>query len=380
MNHPVGPGNTLSELVNAPFAASARSQGEHLSAQLPQPGSALRRLPLVTLYLTERCNSRCVTCDYWRHGRTDLDLESVRRLLPSLAQLQTRVVLLSGGEPLLNPRWREIAGLLRSSGLQLWLLTSGLSLAKHAQQAAQLFQSITVSVDGTDAATYQAIRGLDAFDKVCAGIRAAAARAVPVGIRVTLQRANYRQLPGFVELARRLNARQVSFLAVDVANPHAFGRTDDFTRDLALQPPDLPELERILTAMERDYADEFRSGFIAENPRKLRRIQQYFVAVCGSGPYPPVRCNVSEFSAVIGASGQVSPCFFITGPAASRAGDDLGGALNAGAMAMLRDSITRGARPECARCVCSMWREPGNRTATDFLLPGTAHESSATPA
>jgi MoaA/NifB/PqqE/SkfB family radical SAM enzyme len=91
----------------------------------------------------------------------------------------------------------------------LWLLTSGLSLAKHAQQAAQLFQSITVSVDGTDAATYQAIRGLDAFDSVCAGIRAGA-RAVRIGIRVTLQRANYRQLPGFVELARRLNARQVS--------------------------------------------------------------------------------------------------------------------------------------------------------------------------
>jgi MoaA/NifB/PqqE/SkfB family radical SAM enzyme len=351
-----------------------------VSAQPPQPGPPLQRLPLVTLYLTERCNSRCVTCDYWRHGRTDLDLESVRRLLPSLGRLQTRVALLSGGEPLLNPQWREIAGLLRSSGLQLWLLTSGLSLAKHAQQAAQLFESITVSLDGTDAATYQAIRGLDAFDKVCAGVRAAAAAAVPVGIRVTLQRANYRQLPGFVELARRLGARQVSFLAVDVANPHAFGRTDDFTRDLALQPTDLQELEQILSAMERDYADDFCSGFIAENPRKLLRIQQYFAAVCGSGPYPPVRCNVTEFSAVIGANGQVSPCFFIPGPAASRAGVDLGGALNAEAMVMLRDSITRGARPECGRCVCSMWREPDNRAASDFLLPRTTLETSATHA
>src|SRR5215468_10260648 len=103
----------------------------------PSSAAALQRLPLVTLYLTERCNSRCVTCDYWRHGRIDLDLESVRRLLPSLMQLQTRVALLSGGEPLLNPQWREIAQLLRSSGLQLWLLTSGLSLAKHAQQAKQ---------------------------------------------------------------------------------------------------------------------------------------------------------------------------------------------------------------------------------------------------
>src|ERR1700728_3331595 len=135
--------------------------------------AVLQRLPLVALYLTERCNSRCVTCDYWRHGRVDMNLESVQRLLPSLAQLRTRAVLISGGEPLLNPQWAEIAQLLRAQGLSTWLLTSGLSLAKHARRASQLFDAITVSMDGTNARTYAAIRGLDAFDKVCEGIRAA---------------------------------------------------------------------------------------------------------------------------------------------------------------------------------------------------------------
>jgi MoaA/NifB/PqqE/SkfB family radical SAM enzyme len=90
-------------------------------------------VPLVTLYLSERCNSRCVTCDYWRHGAKDMTLASVRRLLPALAELRTRAVLVSGGEPLLNPEWREIAELLKSRDLTLWLLTSGLSLAKHAR-------------------------------------------------------------------------------------------------------------------------------------------------------------------------------------------------------------------------------------------------------
>ena len=61
-----------------------------------------RTLPLVTFYLTERCNSRCITCDYWRHGRKDATLESVARVLPDLRRLGTRVALLSGGEPLLN--------------------------------------------------------------------------------------------------------------------------------------------------------------------------------------------------------------------------------------------------------------------------------------
>ena len=130
-----------------------------------------RSLPLITLYLTERCNSRCVSCEYWRHGRADMTPESVTALLPALERLGTKVVLISGGEPLIHPQWVEIAETLRTGGRALWLLTSGLSLVKHAARAAALFQSITVSLDGIDRPMYAAIRGLDAFEKVCAGIK-----------------------------------------------------------------------------------------------------------------------------------------------------------------------------------------------------------------
>jgi Fe-coproporphyrin III synthase len=332
--------------------------------------SKLQCLPVVTLYLTERCNSRCVTCDYWRHGRADMSLESIARVLPSLVKLQTQLVVLSGGEPLLNTQWQQIAERLRENGLRLWLLTSGLSLAKHARPVSELFNAITVSLDGTDRATYAAIRGLDAFEKVCAGIRAAASTGVPVSVRVTVQRANYRQLPAFVDLAKAVGVQQISFLAVDVANPHAFGRIDEFGADLALAAEDLPELERILYRLERDYAEDFESGLIAESPRRMRNIHQYFAAVCGLGSYPPVRCNAPEFSAVVTAKGQVNPCFFIAGPPdALLADDDLAAALNADPMSRLRERIRSGAQAECATCVCSMWRDPARRAASDFLLP-----------
>jgi MoaA/NifB/PqqE/SkfB family radical SAM enzyme len=293
-----------------------------------------------------------------------MDLAAVTRLLPSFAQLQTQMVLLSGGEPLLNPEWAAIAELLRENGLKVWLLTSGLALAKHARRAAQLFDAITVSLDGTDTETYAAIRGLDAFHKVCEGIQAAAALGLRPGIRVTLQRGNFRQLPAFVDLARDLGARQVSFLAVDVANPHAFGRTDDFVSDLALRPEDLPQFARILDSLEKDHGEDFRSGFIAESPQKLRRILQYFAAILKMGPYPKVSCNAPEFSAVISAAGRVQPCFFISGPLDARTSEtgtrpdgDLKGVLNSGGMSALRASIRDGQRAECTTCVCSMWRD-----------------------
>jgi len=343
-----------------------------LSAEASRPGSSLQRLPLVTLYLTERCNSRCVTCDYWRHGRVDLTLERLVRLLPSLRNLQTRVALLSGGEPLLNPAWADMARLLKDNGQSVWLLTSGLALAKHAHRVGQLCDSVTVSLDGTHSATYAAIRGLDAFDKVCEGIQAAADAGVPVSVRVTLQRENYRELGAFVDVARRAGARQVSFLAVDVGNPHAFGRTDDSMPDVALRASDLVEFGRLLDELEREHAEDFRSGFIAESPQKLRRLLQYFSAVSGTGTFPPVRCNAPEFSAVLGVSGRVQPCFFIQGPPGGAEQPDLESALNSAPMADLRADIREQRRPECARCVCSMWRSPATFADEHFLLPQRA--------
>ena len=154
-------------------------------------------------------------------------------------------------------------------------------------------------------------------------------------------------------------ARQVSFLAADVSNPHAFGRNvpDGFAGDIALHADDLPALDAMLDIMERDHAEDFRSGFIAESPQKLRRIAGYYAAICGRGAFPEVKCNAPEFSAVIEAGGQLRPCFFIPGPG-SNAGDDLPRALNEPAMMSVRSDIRAGQRAECASCVCSMWRDP----------------------
>jgi MoaA/NifB/PqqE/SkfB family radical SAM enzyme len=324
-------------------------------------------LPLVTLHLTERCNSRCVSCDCWRTGREDLTLAATLRLLPELAALGTRVVIFTGGEPLLNREWRAIADALRAQGIKLWLLTAGLALAKHANAVAERFDSVTVSLDGTNAGTYAAIRGLDAFDHVCVGVRAAVRAGVAVSLRVTVQRANYLELPRFVALARELGVREVSFLAVDVGNAHAFGRGSEWARDLALTSADLPRFDAVLRTMQERFADEFASGFIAESPDKLRRLYEYFRALLGAESFPPVRCNVSTFSAVIGATGLISPCAFIRGPAeAGSAG--LAASLSTPAMARLRGDIAAGQRPECERCVCSLWRDPARLREARFLL------------
>jgi MoaA/NifB/PqqE/SkfB family radical SAM enzyme len=312
-------------------------------------------LPLAILYVTDRCNSRCVTCDYWRHGQTNLPLAAAERLAPELKRLGTRVVLLSGGEPLVHPQWDRVAEVLHGAGLRVWLLTAGLSLARQAERAAALCERITVSLDGATAGTYRAIRGVDGFAAVCAGVKAAVTHGAPVALRCTVQRTNYEELPAIVRLGRRLGAGSVSFLAVDVMTHAAFARAEDYDRTMALGPDDLERFATVLDTLERDHAADFASGYIAESPAKLRRLHQYFAALLGRGEFPRVACNAPRFSAVIGADGHMQPCYFIPGTEKLN-GQSLAEALNAPAAIGLRRDIRAGRRAECQTCVCSMRR------------------------
>lgn len=308
----------------------------------------IHSLPLAIVYLTDKCNSRCVMCDYWKHGQTNISLEMAEKLAAEFEFLGTHQVLLSGGEPLQHPEWEQVARILAGRRRRLWLLTSGLGLEKHAEGAARLCQTVTVSLDAADGELYRSIRGVDGFERVCAGIQHTAALGTRVTLRCTIQRRNFGAMPDLVRLAHQLGAAQISFLAVDTISHVAFARhTPDASITLGVD--DLEEFAEVLNRLEAEFAPDFESGFIAERPEKLRRLQQYFAAAVGKGTFPSVRCNAPRFSAVFTPDGGVQPCFFI-----SNAGS--GERLNAPTMTQLRTEIGSGSRVECQTCVCSMYR------------------------
>ena len=312
-------------------------------------GDRIHALPLAIVYVTDRCNSRCVMCDYWRYGQTFLSMERAKDLAVELDRLDTRWVLLSGGEPLLHPQWAEVAGTLAGGKRQLWLLTAGLALKKQALAVADLCQNITVSLDGATRESYHAIRGVDAFANVCEGIRAVVELGKHVSIRCTVQRMNYRDLPELVELAHALGVAQISFLAIDTLTHVAFARRQEIQENLALRPDDLPIFDSILSEMTNRFAHDFESGFIAESSIKLRRLAQYFAALHDLAEFPPVRCNAPRFSAVFTADGNIQPCFFISPNERQQS-------LNNPNLVALRHDIRTGKRSECETCVCSMYR------------------------
>ena len=107
-------------------------------------------LPLVVFFPTSRCNSRCVSCDWWKcSGAGDLSLDEIAAVADALPALGTRVVVFSGGEPLLRPEVFDAAAMFRASGMTLHLLTSGVLLERCANDVARHFSRVIVSLDAT---------------------------------------------------------------------------------------------------------------------------------------------------------------------------------------------------------------------------------------
>src|SRR5258708_13534985 len=118
------------------------------TATLVRLGEATNRtfvVPLLIFYPPGRCNSRCVSCDWWKQtGADDLTLDEVARLAESLPALGTRMVVFSGGEPLLRPEVFEAAQLFRRRGIDLHLLARGVLLEAFADRGGRQFSAVSV--------------------------------------------------------------------------------------------------------------------------------------------------------------------------------------------------------------------------------------------
>ena len=333
------------------------------TAVLVRLGEAANRtfvLPLIIFYPTSRCNSRCISCDWWKQsGDGDLSLPEIDDLAGTLPALGTKVVVFSGGEPLLRPEVFDAAAMFAARGLTLHLLTSGILLERFAKRVAHHFARVCVSLDAPAEELYEQIRGVAAFGTVARGVARlrALAPALPVTARATLHKANFREMPGLIDCARSLGLDGISFLPADVTS-RAFGRDHaPDARRLTLNAAEIAEFERTVEQTIADYGDDFESGFIAEPPDKLRSLPRYYGALRGETPFPPVRCNAPWVSVVIEANGAVRPCFFHD--AIGNVRETALEAIVTDNLRAFRESLDVASNPVCRRCVCSLktsWR------------------------
>jgi MoaA/NifB/PqqE/SkfB family radical SAM enzyme len=331
---------------------------DHTLVQLNVRTHRTWALPILLYAPTSRCNSRCASCDYWRtDGATDLRRDEVAALCRELPGLRTKLVVFTGGEPLVRDDVFELADLFRAQGVALHLLTSGLALERHAAAVAERFAAVTISLDGHTRELYRRIRGVDGLEAVERGVRRLKQLRpdLPVRARSTMQRSNFEALPHLIDKAAAMGLDQISFLTADVTSD-AFGRSAPGAtpnpHGLLLEPAEVDEFERVIEKALVSHAKAFRQGRVAERGDRLRKLARYYRAHQGQGPFPEVRCNAPWVSAVVESDGGVRPCFFQP---------RVGSVRDKGLRATLDDGMVRFRRglnmacdATCQRCVCSL--------------------------
>ncbi len=299
-------------------------------------------------------------CDIWKANRDkqELTADDLEPHLEDLRRLRVRWVVLSGGEALMHSNLWRLCERLKELGVRITLLSTGLLLARDAEQVVRWCDDVIVSLDGSRE-VHDAIRRVPrAYDKLAEGVAALREQgpAFRVTARCVVQNANYRDLPGVIAAARDLGLDQVSFLAADVST-EAFNRPrpwgEERAAEVGLTATQAEELGSIIEALVEERAPDFRSGFIAGSPERLRDLGRYFLALAGRGELPPVRCNAPWVSAVVEADGSVRPCCFHR-PYGDLSQASLGEILNSEAAVAFRKSLDVARDPTCRRCVCTL--------------------------
>lgn len=319
----------------------------------------LTELPILLLNVHENCNCRCMMCDIWQRppGR-EIDLRGLARFRQSIATLHVREVALTGGEPLLHSSFDALCKFLKSCGVKLTLLTTGLLLERRAEDVAKWVDEVIISLDGPEVIHNEIRRVRHAFDLIRRGIAAIRALSpiLPIRARSTVQRANFNSLRQTVAAAQSLGFDSISFLPADVSST-AFNREliwpVERQNKVALTRSEVEALEVEMNLLITEYEYAIREKYIVESPEKLFRIVQRFREQLGDLlPESPV-CNAPWVSAVVEVDGSVRPCFFHR-KVGNGAFDALEDAINSEEAMKFRSTLNIADNPTCRRCVCSL--------------------------
>lgn len=168
---------------------------------------AHKRAPVVIWNLIRRCNLACKHCysvsaDHNFPG--ELSTQQALSVLNDLHNFGVKVLILSGGEPLLRPDIFDIAARARDLGFYTALSTNGTLIDESlADRIAEMnFDYVGISLDGIGEVHDRFRRVAGAYDKALTALRHLKARNVKTGLRFTITDDNAHHFPAVLDLMR----------------------------------------------------------------------------------------------------------------------------------------------------------------------------------
>lgn len=202
------------------------------------------------LYISTGCNLKCRHCwvvPNYVNGQPDpgdvINVDALRKAVAEAKPMGLRSAKITGGEPMLHPRFQELVNMLSVEGLVLDMETNGTLLT---QDIARWLKEetrvgfISVSLDGADEKTHDEFRGVPgAFRAALRGLDS----LVKVGYRnvqviMSVYRRNRSQVDRVVDLAELHGAGSVKINPITKTGRgmamHKRGEALDFNEQLDL--------------------------------------------------------------------------------------------------------------------------------------------------
>lgn len=275
--------------------------------------AARGQIPLnASLELLPVCNMNCDMC-YVRLSREEMERQGrLRRadewlaLADQMKEAGTLFVLLTGGEPLLYPGFREVYLGLRKMGMILTVNTNGTLLdegwadffAQHPPRR------MNITLYGADEEAYEKLCHYPGgFEKTIRAIRLLRARNVDVKINGSLVRANEGNIKRIVDIAEKLDA------AVNI-DTYMYPAVRERHRPFDQQSRLLPE------AAAQGRMSFLRAVLPKENYLAAAKEKVTIVSETGAGERTPgeMQCQAGRSSFTVNWQGYMRPCVMLTEP------------------------------------------------------------------
>ncbi len=166
----------------------------------------------LTWELTYACNLACVHCLSSSGQRDDRELttDEAKAVIDELNRLQVFYINIGGGEPMIRRDFLELVDYAISKNVGVKFSTNGafIDAEKAKRFAAMDYLDIQISLDGIDAATNDAVRGVGSYDTAIRAMEhLKAANFGPFKISIVVTRHNVDQLDQFKALADHYGAQ-----------------------------------------------------------------------------------------------------------------------------------------------------------------------------
>lgn len=200
--------------------------------------------------VTNKCNLRCQHClpESGRRRTGELSTKTAMAALAEFRSAGVATIYFTGGEPFSRPDMFTLLERASCLGMRVEVITNATLLTQGVvEKISRLGINLSISLDGADATTNDAVRGKGSFEKIIEALTWCRISNVPTTLYTTVSNANFARLREIGELALTYGCAGIHFSEITLG-----GRALEFSRELALSTEQKIKLPRIISQIAKD--------------------------------------------------------------------------------------------------------------------------------